>query len=45
MNRHLHTRTIPAMGLAAQGSGLPGAAGVTYFELTASAQAGVEATQ
>jgi hypothetical protein len=45
MNRHLHTRPIPAMGLAAQGSGLPGAAGKADFERAASAQAGVEATQ
>jgi hypothetical protein len=45
MNRTTRTQSILAMGFAAQGTGSSCAAGITKFELLASAQAGVAATK
>jgi hypothetical protein len=45
MNRTLHIRPNATMGLAAQARGLSCAADVAGFVQTASAQAGVDATQ
>jgi hypothetical protein len=45
MNRAPHIRPDSAVGVAAQGCGLPCAAGMAGFVQTASAQAGVDATQ
>jgi len=45
MNRTTHIRPTSAMGFIAQGRGPSCAAGMAGFELTMSAQAGVEATQ
>lgn len=45
MNRTPHIRSNAKMGLAAQARGLSRAAGMAGFVQTASAQAGVDATQ
>jgi hypothetical protein len=45
MNRTPRTQSILAMGLVAQGAGSSCAAGITQFELLASAQAGVATTK